>query len=150
MISEDGVYDIKAWIPYHPGGELLIKHLLYTDATDHLTKIHPPYVIKEKLPNFFVGKIDAKTCPDRYLRSRSPISVAFREELETEMRKEKLWDPCYFYFIMEFVKVFFFLFLAFYIIIGKPDNIYLIFLASFFHAFANQQVAFILHDISHN
>jgi len=45
LIFSEGVYDVKPFIPHHPGGELLIKHLLYTDATDHITKVHPDYVM---------------------------------------------------------------------------------------------------------
>jgi len=58
MVYGDSVYDVKPFIPYHPGGELLIKHLLYTDATDHLGKFHPSYVTEKKLPQYIMGKIE--------------------------------------------------------------------------------------------
>lgn len=63
LISGDSVYNVRAFIPYHPGGELLIRHLLYTDVTDHLTKFHPEYVFTQKLPNYLIGKIDVKSFP---------------------------------------------------------------------------------------
>jgi hypothetical protein len=50
----------------------LIQHLLYTDATDHLTKFHPEYVFTDKLPNYYIGTIDEKTFPP--LRSNSKFS----------------------------------------------------------------------------
>ncbi len=76
LIYGDSVYNVRAFIPHHPGGELLIKHVLYTDVTDHLGKFHPKYVMEDKLPNYLMGKIDEKTFPP--LRSRSKVSVEFR------------------------------------------------------------------------
>jgi cytochrome b involved in lipid metabolism len=63
MIYGDSVYNVRPFIPYHPGGELLIKHLLHSDVTDHLGKFHPAYVTEEKLPQYFMGKIDESTFP---------------------------------------------------------------------------------------
>ena len=77
LIHDGGVYDVKNFIPYHPGGELLIKHLLYTDATDHITKVHPEWVFTDKLPQYFIGTIDEKTFPP--LRSKSEFSQKFRK-----------------------------------------------------------------------
>ena len=45
MVHDGKVYDVKPFIPHHPGGELLIEHLLYSDTTDHIGKFHPPYVV---------------------------------------------------------------------------------------------------------
>jgi len=72
LIYGDSVYNVRAFLPHHPGGELLIKHVLYTDVTDHLGKFHPKYVTEEKLPNYLMGKIDEKTFPP--LRSRSKVA----------------------------------------------------------------------------
>jgi hypothetical protein len=65
---------------------------LYTDVTDHLTKFHPEYVFTDKLPNYYIGKIDASSCPEKFLRSRTPVSVAFRK-MEEQMRKEGIFEP---------------------------------------------------------
>ena len=120
MIYGDSVYNVKPFIPYHPGGELLIKHLLYTDVTDHLGKFHPKYVTEEKLPQYFMGKIDEKTFPP--LTSRSEVSQDFIL-LEARMEKEGLFNPCYFYYIREFTKVFFFWYMAISIIVSGPDTV---------------------------
>jgi len=77
VIYGDSVYNVKPFMPNHPGGALLIQHVLYTDVTDHLPKFHPKYVMEEKLPNFYMGKINEKSFD--YLRSRTKVSVAFRE-----------------------------------------------------------------------
>jgi cytochrome b involved in lipid metabolism len=72
MLYDGGVYDVRHFMPYHPGGELLIKHLLYTDATDHINKVHPEWVFTQKLPNYFIGTLDEKTGPP--LRSKTVFS----------------------------------------------------------------------------
>jgi len=78
MVYDDSVYDVKPFIPHHPGGELLIKHLLYTDVTDHIGKFHPAYVTEEKLPKYYMGKIDEKTFPEKFMRSRTVVAKDFR------------------------------------------------------------------------
>ena len=147
LIYGDSVYNMRAFLPHHPGGELLIKHVLYTDVTDHLGKFHPKYVMEEKLPNYLMGKIDEKTFPP--LRSRSQVSVAFRL-LEQKMEKEGLFEPAYFYYLREFMKVFALWSITIKIILSGPTTVWPVLLASFIHAFGNQQMAFLLHDTSHN
>lgn len=147
LISGDFVYSVRPFIPVHPGGELLIKHMLYTDVTDHLTKFHPDQVLKEKLPRYCVGKIDASTFPN--LRSRTKISQEFRE-LEKRMEKEGLFKPTYGYYIFECLKVFLCFYATFKIIMSGPTEWYIVLLTSLLHAFGNQQMAFLLHDFSHN
>ena len=91
LVHEGGVYDVKHFMPYHPGGELLIKHLLYTDATDHLTKVHPDWVFTKKMPQYFIGKVDEKSFPKGYFRSQTEFSKKFRE-LEEKMKEEGLFE----------------------------------------------------------
>jgi hypothetical protein len=40
--------------------------------------------------------------------------------------------------------------MAFYIVGQGPTSPYMVILAAFLHAFGNQNMAFILHDASHN
>jgi cytochrome b involved in lipid metabolism len=71
LVYGDSVYNVRPFLPHHPGGDLLIKHVLYTDVTDHLGRFHPKYVTEEKLPNFLMGKIDVSTFPKDFMRSRT-------------------------------------------------------------------------------
>ena len=75
VIWKDGVYDVKYFVPYHPGGELIITHLLYTDISDHFEKFHPAYAV-DKLKSYSIGVIDEKTFPP--LRSKSEFAIKFR------------------------------------------------------------------------
>jgi delta8-fatty-acid desaturase len=36
LIFEDRVLKVDAWIPYHPGGDKSIKHMVGRDATDEI------------------------------------------------------------------------------------------------------------------
>ena len=120
LIHDGGVYDVKHFIPYHPGGELLIKHILYTDATDHMTKVHPDWVFTEKMPRYYIGQVDEKNFPP--LRSRSKFSQNFRK-LEKEMEEEGLFKPCDFYYIREVIKVLSLYILAVYIVLGFEQSL---------------------------
>jgi cytochrome b involved in lipid metabolism len=113
LLYEGGVYDVRHFMPYHPGGELLIQHLLYTDSTDHINKVHPEFVFTQKLPNYFIGTIDEKTFPP--LRSKSEFSKKIRE-LEVKMKKEGLFELTPFFYIREVIKIILLFAAAFYII----------------------------------
>lgn len=134
IIYGDNVYNVRPFIPHHPGGDLLIKHVLYTDCTDHLGKFHPKYVTDEKLPNYIMGKIDEKTFPP--LKSRSKVSVAFRS-LEKKMEEEGLFKPAYFYYIREFTKSLALFSIAVYMTLQGPTTLMPVVLAAFLHAFGN-------------
>ena len=146
LVYDGGVYDVKNFIPYHPGGELLIKHLLYTDATDHMTKVHPDWVFTEKLPQYYIGEVDETTFP---LRSRTKISQKLRD-LEIKMREEGLFVPTDFWYAREIIKVILLHLLAFYIVLKCEQSLLNICIGAFVHGHATQQMAFLLHDSSHN
>lgn len=114
---------------------MLIKHMLYSDATDHLGKFHPSYVVDQKLPNYYMGKIDVSTFPD--LRSRTKDAQDFRV-MEEKMRKDGIFEPCYMYYTREIVKVAFLFAAAFYIVLSGPTSVNMVLFAAFLHAFGNQ------------
>ncbi len=66
------------------------------------------------------------------------------------MEKEGLFKPAYFYYLREFIKVIALWVVAIKIIMSGPTSVSVVLLASFLHAFGNQQMAFLLHDTSHN
>lgn len=38
VIVDDKVLKIDAWLPYHPGGDKAIQHMVGRDATDEVTR----------------------------------------------------------------------------------------------------------------
>jgi delta8-fatty-acid desaturase len=38
VIVDDKVLKVDAWLPYHPGGEKAIQHMVGRDATDEVTR----------------------------------------------------------------------------------------------------------------
>jgi delta8-fatty-acid desaturase len=38
VIVDDKVLKVDAWIPYHPGGDKAIQHMIGRDATDEVTR----------------------------------------------------------------------------------------------------------------
>lgn len=43
VIVCDKVYDLTKWAKFHPGGELVLKHLAGKDATDATIAFHPEW-----------------------------------------------------------------------------------------------------------
>lgn len=42
FIADQNVFKADAWIPFHPGGDLAIKHLVGRDATDEVNAYVTP------------------------------------------------------------------------------------------------------------
>lgn len=38
VIVDDKVLKVDAWLPYHPGGDKAIRHMVGRDATDEVTR----------------------------------------------------------------------------------------------------------------
>lgn len=54
---EGKVYDLSMWLPYHPGGDLAISHLVGKDATDQIRAFHPPYVWETMIARYYYGDL---------------------------------------------------------------------------------------------
>lgn len=70
-ISGD-VYDVTAWVPHHPGGDIPLLTLAGQDATDAFAAYHPPSA-RPLLGRFLVGRLEDYTV--------SPASADFRRLL---------------------------------------------------------------------
>jgi hypothetical protein len=70
--------------------------------------------------------------------------------MEQEMVEAGLFEPAYTYFVIKIFITVFLWFLAIKIIISGTSSYSWVLLAAFFHAVGNQQMAFVLHDSSHN
>lgn len=42
IIVEGKVLKVDAWMPFHPGGDIAIKHMIGRDATDEVNAYGPP------------------------------------------------------------------------------------------------------------
>jgi delta8-fatty-acid desaturase len=42
VIVDDKVLKVDAWLPYHPGGDKAIQHMVGRDATDEVTRYDRP------------------------------------------------------------------------------------------------------------
>ena len=57
LIVEGRVIKADAWLPYHPGGDKAIRHMVGKDATDEVTVLHSVEA-KEKVKAFQIGRIE--------------------------------------------------------------------------------------------
>ncbi|UJR36780.1 hypothetical protein I4U23_029493 [Adineta vaga] len=58
VIYFNKVYRLNAWIKHHPGGEMVILHMVGKDATDEINAYHSDHVLRTKLPLFYFGDVD--------------------------------------------------------------------------------------------
>ncbi|CCX33249.1 fatty acid desaturase-domain-containing protein [Pyronema domesticum] len=51
------VMSVNAWMPYHPGGDTAIKHMIGRDATDEVFALHSEDA-KRRMKSYIIGKYD--------------------------------------------------------------------------------------------
>ena len=150
IIIKDKVYDLKKWMYRHPGGDLVIFHCLFKDATDQFTQFHPDYVEEKLIKNFYIGDVS----PDdtSKLISHSALSKDFAKLHKTLDKKGYFICDNYFYYL-EVLKSFVLITLSLLTIFFGPKETLGVFnyiLAAFLLAFGWHQLAFIGHDTGHN
>ena len=60
IIIKDGkVLKVDAWLPYHPGGEKAIMHMVGKDATDEVHALHSTQALK-RMDKFQIGRIEGR------------------------------------------------------------------------------------------
>ncbi|KAI1438171.1 fatty acid desaturase-domain-containing protein [Xylaria sp. CBS 124048] len=59
FILDQYVIKADAWAPYHPGGDLAIRHMIGRDATDEVTALHSAEA-REQMNRYRVGKYEGK------------------------------------------------------------------------------------------
>lgn len=57
MIFDQYVLRVDPWLPYHPGGDKAIKHMVGRDGTDEMTVLHSPEA-REQMLKYRIGRID--------------------------------------------------------------------------------------------
>lgn len=64
-IIHNNVYDITAWVPKHPGGDL-VRQGAGTECTAIFESSHPPYVNEAYLSKYKIGELVEKEKDNRY------------------------------------------------------------------------------------
>ncbi|KAI1814119.1 fatty acid/sphingolipid desaturase [Poronia punctata] len=59
FILDQYVIKADAWMPYHPGGDLAIRHMVGRDATDEVTALHSPEA-RRQMYKYRVGKFEGR------------------------------------------------------------------------------------------
>lgn len=57
FILDGKVVRADAWMPYHPGGDKAVRHMIGRDATDEVNALHSPEA-KQRMQSYIIGKIE--------------------------------------------------------------------------------------------
>ncbi|KAF9885028.1 hypothetical protein FE257_000759 [Aspergillus nanangensis] len=88
LIVDGDVLRLDAWIKFHPGGDLAIKHMIGKDATDEVNALHSQET-RQSMSKFRIGRIEG-----RWTNFLPPIQGGhFRPHNEREADEEDLEPP---------------------------------------------------------
>ncbi|KAF2134466.1 fatty acid desaturase [Dothidotthia symphoricarpi CBS 119687] len=59
VIVDGKVLKVDAWLPYHPGGDKAIRHMIGRDATDEVTRFHSSQTL-ELMNRYQIGRVEAQ------------------------------------------------------------------------------------------
>ncbi|KAF1945708.1 fatty acid desaturase [Clathrospora elynae] len=92
VIVDNKVLKVDAWLPYHPGGDKAIRHMIGRDATDEVTRFHSPQTL-ELMNRYQIGCIEG-----RWTNFLPPIQGGkFRTQEELGgLLEEDCVEPCSF------------------------------------------------------
>jgi delta8-fatty-acid desaturase len=143
LCIEDKVYDLTSWMEKHPGGDLIIEHMLYKDATDQFTRFHPADVKEKYLKYFQIGVRETS------FMKNSPMIKDFRK-FEKDLESEGYYNANYTFYFLENIKGISTLLAGIFLVIYGPDTFFNYILAAGLIAFCWHQLAFVAHDTGHN
>ncbi|KAF1931540.1 fatty acid desaturase [Didymella exigua CBS 183.55] len=84
VIVDSKVLNVGAWMPYHPGGDKAMRHMIGRDATDEVTRFHS-FQSLELMNRYQVGRIEG-----RWTNFLPPIQGGrFRTQEELEKLSEQ-------------------------------------------------------------
>ena len=88
IILDNEVLKADAWLPYHPGGDKAIQHMVGRDGTDEIRALHSQEA-QAHIKKFVIGRIDG-----RWENFIPPIQGGlYRKNLDfTESAQEQSWD----------------------------------------------------------
>ncbi|KAI4670701.1 uncharacterized protein J4E88_009793 [Alternaria novae-zelandiae] len=90
VIVDGKVLKVDAWLPYHPGGDKAIAHMVGRDATDEVTRFHSAQTL-ELMNRYQVGRIEG-----RWTNFLPPIQGGkFRTQEELDrLSEEEYTESC--------------------------------------------------------
>ncbi|KAH6644035.1 fatty acid desaturas-like protein [Boeremia exigua] len=90
VIVDNKVLNVGAWMPYHPGGDKAMCHMIGRDATDEVTRFHSSQTL-ELMKRYQIGRIEG-----RWTNFLPPIQGGkFRTQAELEkLSEEEYLDSC--------------------------------------------------------
>ena len=147
-IIDRKVYNLKCWIHIHPGGDLVLKHILYKDSTDEFHSFHPDYVESDILPKLCIGVLDE----NEKVISDSNLSKEFRK-LVKKLKEKKMFETSIFFYFLELFKCLILFILSLYVILIYSQNnqsYFTYLLGAFLLGACWHQLAFVGHDLGHN
>ncbi|KZF21855.1 putative fatty acid desaturase [Xylona heveae TC161] len=59
IIVDQKVLKCDAWLPYHPGGDIAIRHMIGRDATDEVNALHSPEA-RRQMNAYQIGRIEGR------------------------------------------------------------------------------------------
>ncbi|KAF9696774.1 hypothetical protein EKO04_005498 [Ascochyta lentis] len=59
VIVDNKVLNVGAWMPYHPGGDKAMRHMIGRDATDEVTRFHSSQTL-ELMNRYQIGRIEGR------------------------------------------------------------------------------------------
>lgn len=139
LIGIDGHwYDVSAFIPHHPGGDVIEK-FVGKDATAVFHAFHREGVLKRRRPC-------AKMKPEDI--NSDPITKSFLE-LEIFFKEQGYFKYDYSWYTAKFIGALFPLSCCFYLVVNYQHP-YVHYIAAVFLAAFWQQCGFFMHDFEHN
>ncbi|KAF3045037.1 hypothetical protein E8E12_005355 [Didymella heteroderae] len=86
VIVDSKVLNVGAWMPYHPGGDKAMRHMIGRDATDEVTRFHSSQTL-ELMNRYQIGRIE-----ERWTNFLPPIQGG---KFRTQEQLEKLSEEEY-------------------------------------------------------
>lgn len=59
VIVDNKVLKVDAWLPYHPGGDKAMRHMIGRDATDEVTRFHSAQTLR-LMDRYQIGRIEGR------------------------------------------------------------------------------------------
>ncbi|EMD97125.1 hypothetical protein COCC4DRAFT_140066 [Bipolaris maydis ATCC 48331] len=59
VIVDSAVLKLDAWLPYHPGGDKAIRHMVGRDATDEVTRFHSTQTL-QLMSRYQIGRVEGR------------------------------------------------------------------------------------------
>ncbi|XP_014555877.1 hypothetical protein COCVIDRAFT_38441 [Bipolaris victoriae FI3] len=59
VIVDNAVLKLDAWLPYHPGGDKAIRHMVGRDATDEVTRFHSTQTL-QLMSRYQIGRVEGR------------------------------------------------------------------------------------------